>query len=264
MKRRGEKVGLLVYFDLTRADFLHVTPWMADSKHASEDVLRSGSLPGGVLTSLMATNAAVFGCWEFHGGQNAQMRKVRNAMLGHLMCSRWHLQKGRWHTLFTSCVFHQRLAHCFFNSFALWTVGGVAAEKLTNSELACVFAVSALGSSGGHVLLHRQPVLGASGMLMGVLSASTILQPERRFGFIPLILPFPNTSFSLAELTHVSFFANLFGFALRRYGAFQQVAWAAHISGACTGLGIAWLAHLAGDTRFADPLAVHKTMMDCN
>eukprot|EP00438_Fugacium_kawagutii_P029893 Skav200710 [mRNA] locus=scaffold2650:66786:67412:- [translate_table: standard] len=204
---------------------------------------------------MIAANAVTFGAWKVLGSGSSWARSV---MLGHFLCSRWHLQKGRWHTLLTSCVFHQRFSH-WLNTCALWTSGRVAAEDLTNMELASLFTVCGLSSAGGHVLLHRQPLLGASGALMGVLTTSSMLQPERRFALLPL--PSTFCSFSLADLAHLSIGSNLIGFALRRHPPFHQVAWVAHIAGAGAGYGLGWLGYFIGDARFADPLAVHKHTM---
>ncbi|CAK9002174.1 unnamed protein product [Durusdinium trenchii] len=187
-------------------------------KQADRDV------PGlAALTALLVGNALAFGCWQTRA----------KGMSDHFLCSRWHLRHGKWHTLLTSCIFHQRPAHFVFNSFALWTVGLVAAEHLNNAEFLALCTVSGLGSTGSHVLLQKEPVMGASGVVMGLLTASSVLQPERQFS----VMPFPMT-FSLSQLAASAMLSNVLGLALRRFHPFHRVAWAAHVGGAVAGVGM--------------------------
>ena len=206
-----------------------VLPWMDRTQH------------GGYVawTSLLAANGAVFGWWQVGN---------KRVMHENFLCGRLQLRHGRWHTLLTSCISHQRPVHFVFNSCGLWTIGWVAAEKLSNTELAGLCTFCGISSAAGHVLLHREPVLGASGMLMGLLFAGSALQPERRFSMIP----FPMT-FSLSELADTVLLCNLLGWALKRFRPFASVAWASHVAGAAAGLAVASAARAAGDQRFQRP-----------
>ena len=214
-----------------------------------------GAGPGGFVTSgpataksvvccLLAANAATFSLWVAapHLGSS---RLVGRWLVGHFLCSRWHLRHGRIHTLITSCLSHQRPAHFLVNSWGLWTLGPVAEELSVQEQLALFTACSA-GSSLGHVLCHRRPVLGASGLLMGLLSSGSLMQPERRFHVL-----FVGT-FSMTQLCDVAFISNLIGFFLR--ARLPPIAWAAHLGGSLAGLGVGVVARFFGDSRFADPV----------
>ena len=204
--------------------------------------------PGQVtLWSFLAANTAVFSLWQ--GG-------ARRSLHEHFTCSRWHLQRGSWHTLLTSCVSHQRPGHWLLNSCALWTVGHIAAERLSNSELAVLFACCGLGASGSHVFRHGQPVLGASGLLMGTLVATSFLQPERRLSVFPLPI-----SFTLLQVSDVACVSNVVGLVAThccQLPALQNVAWAAHVGGILSGVSVALAARTMGDLRFADAWCLRR------
>ena len=201
---------------------------------------------------LIAANTATFSLWNIariaeRQGRFHSWQGLGRLLAGHFLCSRWHLKQKRFHTLVTSCISHQRPFHFLLNSCALWTVGRVASEELTTPEMLSLCAVCSIGSSVGHVLCHRRPVLGASGLLMGLLSSSSLIQPERRFQVFFL------GPFSLIQLSDIALASNFLGFLLRAH--IPSVAWAAHLGGAAAGFGFGITAYLWGDTRFQDPFS---------
>ncbi|CAE7569392.1 Dnajc2 [Symbiodinium sp. KB8] len=209
--------------------------------------------PKSIVGCLLAANAATFSLWAAapHLGSS---RLVGRWLAGHFMCSRWHLRHGRVHTLITSCLSHQRPTHFLVNSWGLWTLGRVA-EELSVQEQLSVFTACCAGSSLGHVLCHRRPVLGASGLLMGLLSSGSLMQPERRFHVL-----FVGT-FSMTQLCDVAFISNLIGYFLR--ARLPPIAWAAHLGGSAAGLGVGIVARFFGDSRFADPVRLRHQARHC-
>ena len=217
--------------------------------HAEEP--HSGHSAVSVLWCLLGANTATFALWTFaHRVPKFQSSLVGQLLAGHFLCSRWHLRRCRFHTLITSCISHQRPLHFLLNSWALWTVGRVASEELATQELLALSATCSVGSSLGHILCHQRPVLGASGLLMGLLTASSLLKPDRRFQvwFVG--------DFSMLQLCDVAFASNLVGFLLR--ARFPAVAWAAHLGGIVAGLGFGIVARFFGDARFAHPMLTSR------
>ena len=220
-----------------------------EAKEEAKEEAKGGRANQKVLCGLLATNAATFSLWMLapHLGKSSRAGRL---LAGHFLCSRWHLRHGRFHTLVTSCMSHQRPLHFLLNSCALWTIGRVAAEELTVQEQLSLVSVCSVGSSLGHIVFHQRPVLGASGLLMGLLSSSSLIQPERRFHVL-----FVGT-FSMAQLCDVALASNLIGFFLR--AQLSSVAWAAHLGGSAAGFGFGIAARLFGDARFADPVSLRK------
>eukprot|EP00413_Alexandrium_margalefii_P018984 CAMPEP_0204536738 /NCGR_PEP_ID=MMETSP0661-20131031/14693_1 /ASSEMBLY_ACC=CAM_ASM_000606 /TAXON_ID=109239 /ORGANISM="Alexandrium margalefi, Strain AMGDE01CS-322" /LENGTH=179 /DNA_ID=CAMNT_0051543275 /DNA_START=119 /DNA_END=658 /DNA_ORIENTATION=- len=149
---------------------------------------------------------------------------------------------------------HQAPLHFVVNAYGLYLFGSLAAETLSPYELGSLVAVCGVGASTCHVLAHpNTAVLGASGALMGVLTAAGLLEPERRFR---MLFPLPGLTLSMLQVADLALLANLMGFVLLRRW-FGSVAWAAHLGGTAAGLGIACRASWSGDGRFRDCLSIH-------
>ncbi|CAE8604403.1 unnamed protein product, partial [Polarella glacialis] len=127
------------------------------------------------LLGALGANTGVFMLWQLER-RRLGPRWLSRVMHGHALCSLAHLQHLRLHTLLTSSISHQRGVHFFVNSYGLLVFGGLAAEKLSTPELGCLLGACGVGASAAHVLAHsRSPVLGASGVLMGLLAADGLL-----------------------------------------------------------------------------------------
>ncbi|CAK0871797.1 unnamed protein product, partial [Prorocentrum cordatum] len=170
--------------------------------------------PGGrALLATLGANAALLGLWQLdRRGHFA--RSVSRALRAHALCSREHLRAGRVHTLLTSTASHQSVAHFGINCYGLVVFGGLAAEKLSDSELFGLFATSGVGASLCHALGHpRSAVLGASGALMGVVAADGLLEPSRRFR---MLLPVPGLELTMLQVADLVAAANALGLLLLR------------------------------------------------
>lgn len=209
-----------------------------------------------VLAALGA-NCGIFALWHLQRRWQLQGRPEHAPLLqllnGHALCSLQHLRSGRLHTLLTSSLSHQRFLHFLVNSYGLSVFGAVAAKTLSVAELGGLLALCGTSSSAAHVLCHPgTPVLGASGMLMGLVVVGGSLAPDHRFH---MVLPVPGMSLSMLQVADLTCAVNLAGFlARRRY--LGSVAWAAHLGGAGAGLLVSVAAAARNDARFADPWAV--------
>lgn len=77
---------------------------------------------------------------------------------------------------------HSGLSHIFFNLFALWVFGGELEKKFGSRRFAIFMAISGIG--GGISMLMTSPgmqipVVGASGIVYGVLLAYGLTYPNR-------------------------------------------------------------------------------------
>lgn len=222
----------------------------------SKEVVSTPAAPPGRPTVLAALgiNALIFALWQLERRKGGP-RWLLSFLNRHTLCSRMHLRRGRIHTLLTSSASHQAPLHFAVNAYGLGLFGGLAAEKLSSQELSMALGVCGAGASMCHVLCHpSNPVLGASGALMGLVTVAGFLEPERRFF---MILPVPGLTFSMLQVADLAFAANFIGFFFLRHWL-GSVAWAAHLGGTASGLGFAFGAHLHGDKRFADPLHLHS------
>eukprot|EP00401_Gymnodinium_catenatum_P019386 CAMPEP_0117540936 /NCGR_PEP_ID=MMETSP0784-20121206/43756_1 /TAXON_ID=39447 /ORGANISM="" /LENGTH=259 /DNA_ID=CAMNT_0005337607 /DNA_START=103 /DNA_END=882 /DNA_ORIENTATION=+ len=227
---------------------------MARSQGAPGTEAQRRESPGQpAVVAAIGANVACFALWRLdrRGGS----RWLSEFLRANALCSRDHLRGGRLHTLLTSSVSHAAPLHFAVNTFGLGVFGSVAAEKLSATEVAGILAVCGTSSSAAHVLFHPlSPVLGASGALMGLVAAASLLEPERRFR---MILPVPGATLTMLQVADLAFVINAFGFfVLRR--SMPTVAWAAHLGGTASGLGLACGARWCNDDRrFAEPWALH-------
>lgn len=219
----------------------------------------SSSSPAGLspgrhtLWAYLGANSAAFLLWRL---DRRRFPGVAKALHGHGLCSRVHLLHGRFHTLLTSTMSHQKPLHFAVNIYGLALFGGAAAEQLESKELGVLLVTCGVGASGSHALLHpKTPVMGASGVLMGLLTADSLLQPERQY---KMLLPIPGLTLTTLQVSDLALVANLFGFLVLRPWL-PTCAWAAHLGGTFAGLGFACISRrCCGDaSRFKDPVRLH-------
>lgn len=208
------------------------------------------------MIAAVGANVALFALWQLER-RGGGPRWLARALQTHTLCSRAHLRQGRVHTLLTSAVSHQGTLHFAINTYGLCLFGGLAAETLSTPELGVLLAASGAGSSAMHALCHpRNPVLGASGVLMGLVTADGLLEPEKQFH---MILPVPGLTLSMLQVSDLAFASNLLGFLLLRRWL-GTVAWTAHLGGTAVGLGYSCGAWCGGDERFGHPVRFHTEL----
>mmetsp|Transcript_6973 Transcript_6973/g.15897 ORF Transcript_6973/g.15897 Transcript_6973/m.15897 type:complete len:271 (-) Transcript_6973:19-831(-) len=205
-----------------------------------------------VVLTTIAANVGVFALWRV-GRKGMAPPWLANVLGRHFMCSYNHLKAGRVHTIFTSTISHHKTSHLILNAYGLFLFGNVAAEVLKPSELGFLMAMSGGTASMAHINVHRSnPVLGASGMLMGLVTACAFLDPKHEFH---MMLPFPGLRFTMLQVADFCLVANLLGFFFLKTRF--PIAWAAHLGGTAFGLGYVAGGNLRGDPRLANIWRVH-------
>lgn len=201
------------------------------------------------VIAAIGLNVAGLAAWRLGRAHPCLLR----LLYAHGVCSGDHLRRGQVHTLLTSCVSHQGFLHFAGNTWGIFLFGNIAATVLSPRELAALLTISGAGSSVCHSILHpRTPVLGASGALMGLITASAFLDPGKR-----LLVPGPGITISMLQIADLTFATNVLGLLMLRR-RWPTVAWAAHIGGMSAGLGfMAFFRLLRGDVQFAGIWSAH-------
>ena len=78
----------------------------------------------------------------------------------------------------TYAFLHANLAHILGNMYFLWLFGNNVNDKLGNVGYLCFYLTGGVFAGIGHVLLHNNPVLGASGAVAAVTGAYLVLFPQ--------------------------------------------------------------------------------------
>lgn len=145
--------------------------------------------------ALLSINAAVFGAWQYAiYTKDGRLLKLleENAMQSHDA-----IMSGRYWTMLTAAFSQREPAHFAFNMIALHAFGSIL-SFVPGVGAAHVLALgfgSAIGASIGWLYHTRRsssgkifrPALGASGMVMGMGAAATLLAPFSPMTFgIPL------------------------------------------------------------------------------
>ncbi|KAK4497159.1 hypothetical protein PRZ48_011609 [Zasmidium cellare] len=189
-------------------------------RRAYSQVYWGGPDPGVMRTvwTIITLNAAVFGAWQY--AEMKKDRKVERQLYENVTLMEANIQAGRSHTLLTSAFSHRDVGHFAFNMFALHafgsllaTVPGVSGVYVTALAVGSAAAGSVAwlyhlktksqsqsvsrtrgvwsGFGGGQITRHIQVGLGASGMVMGMGAAATLLKPfaPMYLMFIPIPIP---------------------------------------------------------------------------
>ncbi len=118
----------------------------------------------------------------------------RNQLYGDWLLWGPAVHAGEWWRLGTSALLHENFLHILFNMLVLYQVGRVLEPGAGPLRFVTIYVVSVLaGSAGALVLTPHAATIGASGGVMGVAAAATIVMHRNgvRFwdtGFGPLIL----------------------------------------------------------------------------
>jgi hypothetical protein len=141
------------------------------------------------------------------------------------------------------------------NVWGLEVLGRPTSKSLTGNEIFTFYVLTSMVSSLGHVVVHRTPVIGASGVLMGMVVLTAMMRPRDAY---VMLFPFPGLTLTTVQLADISVFINLVGL-MRSGQAFQQVSWIGHLLGCGCGLVFGLYSRIMNkDERFADPLALHR------
>lgn len=84
---------------------------------------------------------------------------------------------GDWWRLLAAAFLHGGAVHLVFNLMMLWSLGPALEQSLGSLRYTALYAASAVGGNVAVCLLYdpRQPVLGASGAIFGLMGAAVAL-----------------------------------------------------------------------------------------
>ena len=202
-------------------------------------------------SSVVVANLVVFGAWRACALRPTLMRLLTN----NFVCSPENLRAGRFQCAVLAGLSHVTIPHLFMNVWGLEVIGRPTSTYLTGNEIFGFYFLTSLVSSLGHVLIHRTPVIGASGVLMGTVVLTAMLRPRDAY---VMLFPFPGLTLTTVQLADISVLINLVGL-LRSSKAFPQISWIGHLLGCGCGLTFGLYRRIVNrDERFADPLALHR------
>jgi membrane associated rhomboid family serine protease len=141
-------------------------------------------------------------------------------------------------TLFTSMFLHGGWLHLIGNMLFLWVFGRNIEDLIGGPSFLAFYILCGLGAGVVHVIVNaysRQPTIGASGAIAGVMGAYLIKFPRSRIVTLIFIFIF----FTTAEIPAA--FILLYWFAIQFFSGFGSLA-----STDYSGGGIAYFAHIGG------------------
>lgn len=223
------------------------------SSTASSDFLNS---PTNVVYATIGLCCAVF---AYKGYASAELVERKNLgpalfMKQNMVCSMHNWSAGRWWTLITSSIMHQTLFHLGANMFTLYSLGPMFVSMFGARAFIFTWVGSSISCCGLHLwweaqgrnlpfvaaLLERrdkdlQPevaryggAVGASGSLMGLTTALTLVAPNLELMIFPL--PYP------LQLWVVSSAIAVLSGAFMLTNTFPSVGHAGHLGGLTGGL----------------------------
>jgi membrane associated rhomboid family serine protease len=124
---------------------------------------------------------------------------------------------------------HSGLLHIFGNMYFLYLFGNNVNDKLGHANYLCLYFGGAVFAGVGHILLHINPVLGASGAVAAVTGAYLVLFPQT---LITVLYWF--YIFGTMDLSALYFIA------------FKLIVWDNMVEPRFSPSSIAYVAHIAG------------------
>ena len=146
------------------------------SARASTSVSRRAPL----TIALVAVNVAVLVALHLAGIARDELGLARAGAL-----FRPAVLAGEWWRLPTAMFLHADLLHIGANMYALYLLGRAAEDLLSAPRLFVIYVVSGLGGGLASLWADRGLSVGASGAIMGLLAALTVVVFGRRHQFHP-------------------------------------------------------------------------------
>ncbi|MEU1677067.1 rhomboid family intramembrane serine protease [Streptomyces roseifaciens] len=130
--------------------------------------------------------------------------------------------EGQWYRLLTSMFLHQAPMHIAFNMLSLWWIGPPLEAALGRARYLALYLLSGLGGAALTFVVAdpRQPSLGASGAIFGLLGATAVLMRRLNYDMRPVV--------ALLVLNLIFTFT------------WSNIAWEAHIGGLVVGTAVAY------------------------
>lgn len=153
-------------------------------------------------------------------------------LLQHGMLTPARVADGEWWRLLAAAFLHGGAVHLVFNLMMLWNLGPALEQSLGSLRFTALYLASAVGGNVAVCLLYdpRQPVLGASGAIFGLMGAAVALNMRSgRHAFAFLDFEGPRRLLGTIAINLV------IGFLL------PFVSNTAHIGGLLAGFAVTWL-----------------------
>lgn len=133
-------------------------------------------------------------------------------------------------TLITYMFHHADLMHLIFNMFTLFFFGTYLEKRIGTKMFLFVYFLSGIVSALGFSIFSSNPLLGASGAVLGILAATAAVDPNMKVlvYFIPMKIKYAVVLFMILDLV-LNFTAN------------DSVAHMAHCSGIVIGYVLGYL-----------------------
>ncbi|MEV5374781.1 rhomboid family intramembrane serine protease [Streptomyces nondiastaticus] len=130
--------------------------------------------------------------------------------------------EGQWYRLVTAVFLHQAPMHIAFNMLSLWWIGPPLEAALGRARYLALYLLSGLGGSALTFVVAdpRQPSLGASGAIFGLLGATAVIMRRLNYDMRPVA--------ALLVLNLIFTFT------------WHNIAWEAHIGGLVVGAAVAY------------------------
>ncbi len=196
------------------------------------DTLRSRRFPI-VNWLIIIANVLVF-LYEISLGPTGLERLVRTwglvpaQLVGHPQIA--------WITIFTSMFLHGGWFHILSNMWVLFIFGDNIEDRLGGTRYLIFYLLSGVAAGLLQSLVlqgRREPMIGASGAIAGVLGAYLILYPNARIAsLVPILF-----IFTIINVPAVIFL--LFWFVSQLFSGWLTL-------GGAAGSGVAWWAHVGG------------------
>jgi membrane associated rhomboid family serine protease len=158
--------------------------------------------------------------------------EFHDLLLQHGMLTPALVADGDWWRLLAAAFLHGGAVHLVFNLMVLWSLGPAIEQSLGSLRFAALYVVAGVGGNIAVCLLYdpRQPVLGGSGALFGMMGAAVALNMRSgRHAFAFLDFEGPRRLLGTIAINLV------IGFLI------PMVSNTAHVGGLIAGFAVTWL-----------------------
>lgn len=176
-----------------------------------------------VSPTIKALAYACIGAFVLQGIVGPQLVLLFGLVPAQVVRERW-----LWQTV-TYAFLHGNLWHLLLNLFALWMFGRVVEASWGSGEFLKYCLICALGAAAATLAItpfSTHPVIGASGVVYGLLVAFALLYPDTT---VYLYFLFP------MKAKYVALLFGLLEFTASAFGSGSHVANLAHLGGMLTG-----------------------------
>lgn len=134
-------------------------------------------------------------------------------------------------SLITYMFLHKDLTHLFFNMFTLFFFGLYLEKRIGHKIFLFIYLLSGIISALGFSIFSANPLLGASGAVLGILAATAAIDPNMKIivYFIPMKIKYAIVLFMILDLLLNVITPN------------DSIAHMAHFSGIVVGYALGYL-----------------------